>query len=287
MKIRFIINPIAGTGKQKNIKNYISKNFNNYDIIYTQYSGDAKKITLDAINNKFDIIISVGGDGTLNECVQASVNSNIVLGVIPCGSGNGFAKHIGMSTNPEKAIMQIKNSYVLMVDSCLANDKYFINVSGVGFDAHIANLFSKVKKRGLKQYINLIAKELSYKGKEYILKYNKTKKNINAYLIAFANSSQYGNNFNISPDAKIDDGLIDFVVVKSFPKWQIPFFIIKIVRGNIHKSKYVKIIKTNEMEILSKDTLIHLDGEPYQTSSHLKIKIIPKSLKILIPNEKK
>ena len=286
MKTRFIINPIAGTGKQKNITNYINKHFNDYDIVYTKKTGDAIKLSIEAKDKKFDSIIAVGGDGTLNECVQACVNSEIKLGIIPCGSGNGFANHIGMSSMPEKAMIQLNNSSILMIDSCIANKKYFINVSGIGFDAHIANLFSKIKTRGLKQYIRLIIRELKYNPKEYTIRYDKKEIHTNAYLIAFANASQYGNNFHISPESKIDDGLINFVIVKGFSKWHIPNFILKMSRGNLHNSKYVNIIKSKSIEILSNDTLIHLDGEPYTTSSPFNIKLLPKSLKMLIPNEK-
>ena len=243
MKIRFIINPISGTGKQKNIEKLISRHFNDYDIYYTKKPGDAKKYSANAVKSNFDAVVSVGGDGTLNECSSSLKNTNTALGVIPCGSGNGFAFHIGMNKHIETSLKQIKDSCVKEIDTCYINKNIFINVAGIGFDAHIAKLFSNLKTRGFINYIKLILKELKYKPKKFNLKYNKIDRNIKAYMISFANASQYGNNAKISPNAIIDDGNIDFVIVKDFPKWHIPFFLYKVMNGTIDKSNYVEIIR--------------------------------------------
>ncbi len=284
MKIRFIINPIAGNGKQKDITKNISFHMNNYELFYTKKQGDARKISKDAVKQKVDTVIVVGGDGTVNECVKSLKNTNTALGVIPCGSGNGFAYHIGMNKNIIKSIKQLEKAKVEIVDTCSVNGIEFLNVSGIGFDAHIANLFSKVRKRGFLTYLKLIFKEINYKPKQYQIEYGSINKKTKAFMISFANASQYGNNAQISPNADIKDGLIDFVIVKEFPKWMIPFFLIKIVMGRIHLSKYTEIIRTNKMKIITKQSLIHVDGEPYHVKSPVSIKLFEKSLKILIPN---
>ena len=225
MKIRFIINPISGTGKQKGIEDVIKKHLVfSYDIVYTKKCGDATILSKKAIKDKKDIVIAVGGDGTVSECSKALIGSDVAIGVIPCGSGNGFAYNIGMKKNIKKAILQLNISRFRTIDSCTADDEKFVNVSGIGFDAHIANLFANNRKRGFFNYLKLIIKELSYQPEYYKIEYNNTKKEVKAYLIAFANTSQYGNDFEISPFAKLDDGLIDFVIVKVFSKWKIPFF---------------------------------------------------------------
>jgi len=141
LKIRFIINPISGTGKQKRIEEFITKHLENFEIIHTQKAGDATRISREAANENIDTVIAVGGDGTVNECLKGLVNTNTALGVIPCGSGNGFAYHIGMERTIEKAVIQLKNTRIEIIDSCTANGVPFVNVSGIGFDAHIANLF--------------------------------------------------------------------------------------------------------------------------------------------------
>ncbi len=285
MKIRFIINPTSGTGRQRNIEKYISEHLEGYDIVYTQKAKDACRLSKEAVNDNIDIVIAVGGDGTVNECLQGLVNSKTALGVIPCGSGNGFAYHIGMRKKPEEAIIQLKNIRIEEVDTCRLNKIPFINVAGIGFDAHIANLFSKLKKRGFINYLILIYKELSYKSQKYTIEYNNIKKDVRAYMIAFANSSQYGNNAKISPMSNIKDGLINFVIVKDFPKWKIPHFLFKLFTGEIHLSSYVEIIKSKQIKIDVENTLVHLDGEPLKTKGPVNITLLHKSLKIIIPND--
>ena len=287
LKIRFIINPISGTGKQKGIEKYITKHLENSEIIYTQKAGDATRISKEAANENIDAIIAVGGDGTVNECLNGLVNTKTALGVIPCGSGNGFAYHIGMDRTIEKAVKQLKNIHIENIDTCTVNGVPFVNVSGIGFDAHIANLFLTLKERGFVKYAKLVIRELGYNAKEYTIQYNNIERRVKAYMIDFANASQYGNNARISPMADFKDGLIDFVIVKDFPKWKIPIFIYLLLTGKIHLSKHVEIIQCDKMTIKAENSLLHLDGEPFKTSNPIKVAILPKSLKILIPNEKK
>ena len=287
MKIRFIINPISGTGKQKGIEEYIAKHFENFEIIHTKKTGDATRISKEAAIEKIDAVIVVGGDGTVNECIKGLINTNTALGIIPCGSGNGFAYHIGMERTTEKAVIQLKNTRIEVIDSCTANGVPFMNVSGIGFDAHIANLFLTLTERGFVNYVKLIIRELRYNAKEYTMRYNNIERKVTAYMIAFANASQYGNDAIISPMADFQDGLIDFVILKEFPKWKIPFFLLKLATGKAHLSKYVEIIQCDKMTIKAENTLLHLDGEPYKASNPIEVAILPKSLKILMPNGKK
>ena len=285
MKIRFIINPIAGTGKQLKTKKYISKYLKNYEIYYTKKAGDASMISKDAVLKNVDAVVAIGGDGTVNECLKSLINTNTALGVIPCGSGNGFALHIGMNNNIKKAVKQLQKIEIEKIDSGFVNGMPFINVGGIGFDAHIAKLFGKLKKRGFYNYIKLILKELDFKPQTYHIKYDKINKKIIAYMISFANSSQYGNNIKISPTANIKDGLLDFVIVKKFPKWEIPFFLIKLALGKVHRSKYVEIIQTKKMTITSNNYLVHLDGESIHLDNPITVSLLKNSLIILKPNE--
>ena len=291
MKTKFIVNPISGTNKQKNISNDLKKHLDTkrfkYDITYTERQLHAKEITKKAVKEKYELIICVGGDGTLNEITSELIGTNVAVGVIPTGSGNGFALHNGVKRNIKLAIKQLNNSRIKKVDSANVNGKTFINVSGIGFDAHIANLFSKQKTRGFSKYIMLILKELNYLAKEYTIEYEKEKRKLKAILISFANASQYGNNFKISPNASITDGKLDFVLLKNIPKWKIPLLLFKIAIGQAHKSKYIEIISVKKMIIRTKENNIHLDGEPLKINTDLKISCINKSLHIFVPNEKK
>ena len=287
MKIRFIINPISGTGKQKGIEKYITKYIKDFEIVHTKKSGDATIISNNAAKENIDVVIAVGGDGTVNECLKSLVNTNTALGVIPCGSGNGFAYHVGMQSNIEKAVKQLNNSRIETIDSCTVNGFPFVNVSGIGFDAHIADLFLTLKVRGFFSYVKLILSELSYNAKEYSIFYNNIERKVKAYMIDFANASQFGNNAKISPRSDFQDGLIDFVIVNNFPKWKIPVILFMLLSGRLHLSKHVEIIQCKKMTIRTENTNLHLDGEPIKLSNPVVVTILPKSLKILMPNEKK
>lgn len=282
MKIRFIINPKAGKGKQKNIESLIKKNFNwkKYDIVYTKKSGGASILCEEAIKENINIIIAVGGDGTVNECAKIIINKDIALGVIPCGSGNGFAYHIGMPKNIIRSIKKLNKCQIQTIDSATVNSIPFVNVAGIGFDAHIAYLFSKIKTRGFISYIKLVMQELSYKAKEYTITHKSNKIKVYAFFIAFANSSQYGNDIKISPYSKNNDGKTDIIIIQKFPKWKIPLFLLQLYKGNIQENKYVQIISTKSIKIKHNDQHIHLDGEPTKVSNELEIKTHHKSLKI-------
>ena len=288
MKTKFIINPISGTGKQKNIKKlidqFINKEKYQYDISFTEGHLHAKEIAQQAVKENYELLIAVGGDGTVNEISSELIGTEIAMGVIPTGSGNGFAFHFGMNKKVIESIHQINKSEIKIIDSCTANGIPFVNVSGIGFDAHIAYLFANLIKRGFTNYIKLIYKELKYKARNYTIKYDGKTENINALLISFANATQYGNNFQISPNSEIDDGLIDFVVLKDLPRWKVPQILLIIAIGKANLSKYIRIIQTKKMTIISNDNIIHLDGEPTKINGELTIEVNPKSLKIFAPN---
>ena len=289
MKTKIIINPISGGGKNKDIEDIINKYLDKqrfqYDIHITTHPLHAKEIARQAIKEDYKAIIGVGGDGTINEIASEVIGTNISIGIIPNGSGNGFAFHFGTKKNIKESVLQLNSSQERTIDTGIANGESFINVSGIGFDAYIAKLFSISIERGLLNYIKLIFKNLGYKAQDYTIEYNDQRRKINAILISFANASQYGNNFKISPNAKTDDGLLDFVIINDMPRWKVPMFLLKIARGKIQDSRFVEIIKAKSMEIISNEEIIHLDGEPKSLKNDLTIKIKPQSLKILVPNE--
>ena len=288
MKTKFIINPISGSGENKMIelaiKKYVNKDQFLYDIIYTKEKGHAKKITEKCIEEKYDLIIVGGGDGTINEVISEIIFKNIAFGIIPIGSGNGLALHYNYK-DPIKCIKNLNSSQIKQIDSGIINNYPFVNVSGIGFDAHIANLFSKRKKRGLFNYIKLIFQEINYRAKKYTINYEDDTQEIDALLIAAANGSQYGNHLKISPKSKTDNGYLDYIIVEDMPKWNILYFLFLMAIGKIESSKFVTIIRCKQMTINTNKNYLHLDGEPKELEGEINIKIIPKSLKIFLPNE--
>lgn len=289
MKLRFIINPISGLRDNSKIAELVKENLNlnkfQYDLFYTERKKHAIELSQKAVEEKIDVVIAVGGDGTLNECAQAIIGTQTALSVIPRGSGNGFAHHLNIEQDVINCIKNLNKSTISKVDSCTANGKPFVNVSGIGFDAHIAHLFSKVTIRGFSSYIKLVLKEcILYPSKEYIIKFDNQQRKVNAFMISWANSSQFGNNAVISPESKIDDGYFEICIIKKLPRILIPIILFRLFNKSIQRSKYIEIIKCKEAQILCDDGRSHLDGETYNLGSEINIKINPLSLKIFTQN---
>jgi len=288
-KIRFIINPASGNKNKAGIEHIINKlldiNKFSYDIKYTTHRFHATEIARDAVKDGFYMVVAIGGDGTVNEISKALINSEVLFAIIPIGSGNGLARFLNIPLKIESAIKTINTCKCFKMDTIQINDEYFVNMAGVGFDAHIAHLFANYGKRGLKSYIRLIIKEFStYKNKTYQLIIDNKPITVNAFLISFANSSQFGNNAHIAPLAEINDGLVDICILKKFAWWKSMFIAIHMFSKTLVKSKYYQVIKAKEIEITMPENLqMHIDGDPIIFNSIAKIKINPESLNIIIP----
>jgi len=285
MKTKIIINPISGTQKHRNVHKIFEKYLKNYEIVYTEYQNHAFEISK-KLDEKFDRVIVAGGDGTINECVRGLIDKDVTLATLPCGSGNGFSLHNKIDTNLDNAIKNIDSYKEIKSDVWTINDIPFINVSGIGFDAMIANNFSKLKNRGFSSYIKLVLKNvISYKPQKYNIEIDHKQINTDAFFIAFANASEYGNGALISPKSNISDGLLDIIIVKKFNKFLIPKLIYYIFKKKIHKFSKV-IIKQGKMISIdpsSKESfLVHLDGEPKKISGVLKIRKSKSKMKVLI-----
>ena len=286
MKFLFIINPNAGTTKKKKVITHIhaALPINDFDIIY--WNAPKQDIVLDIKNNinNVDIVVAVGGDGTVNVVAQALINTDTVLGIIPSGSGNGLARYLGIPLEIKKAIASLYAGNTITIDTCLVNDKRFLSTCGVGFDAQVSSLFSHSSKRGFWSYaciaFNLYWK---YKLEEYKLIIDKKSMYKKAFLITFANSSQFGNNAIIAPKADIQDGIMDIIIVKSFPFYHMIPIGIKLFNNTIHHSKYVETLQVKSVRLIkSKAGVVQYDGEPTHIGKILDVKIVPKSLKVSI-----
>lgn len=288
-KILFIINPKSGTGNKRNIpsllKKYLDRDKFSHEIMHTNYAGEATKISAEN-RDKYDIIVAIGGDGTINEVAGPLTNSNTVLGIIPCGSGNGLARHLKIPRNIKRAIKLLNKRCVATIDTINLDERVFLNVAGVGFDAHIAQLFANSKKRGFLSYAKLAMKEIrKFISVDYQLIIDGQEKLEKApFLISVANSTQYGNNAHIAPNALIADGLMDVCVLRKVPAWYYPVLIYRMFTGTLTKSKYYQTWQGKEVQIkLLNDAHgkhMHIDGDPYAVSKHMKLSVNPLSLKV-------
>lgn len=287
--ILFIINPISGTGKHKTVENIIHEELDkskfNPRIVYTDGPFQATALCKEAVEQGIEVIVAVGGDGTVNEIGQALVGTNSSLGIIPTGSGNGLARHLKIPFNIKKAIRVINQYNLRKIDTATVNDKVFLSIAGIGYDAFVAKKFSKASKRGFFSYFRIVSGEYpSYKPRKYVLKVDGKTITRRALLIAFANSNQFGNNTSIDPKATIDDGYIDLCILRRIPLLLIPFFVPLLFTKMFHKTQYIEIIRAKEATITrKKGKTMHFDGDPITMGKKLEMKVNPLSLNIIIP----
>jgi diacylglycerol kinase (ATP) len=287
-KIVFIINPVSGTERKEHIVTLIHQCFKlskiQYDIAYTNFSGHATELTRQAIEQKYDVVVAVGGDGTINEIAQALIKTKTALAIIPQGSGNGLARHLGIPLNTEEAIKRVLEPNKMLIDAATANGNLFFCTSGIGFDAHISASFAARTFRGLGGYAYFTLKELfAYKPLTYTLEFDGNKIEREAFLIAFANAAQYGNNAYIAPQANIQDGKLDICIINSFPKIQTPQLAWQLFNRTLPQNQYVEIYKADKIKI-SFDRAIpaHIDGESKGLGTTIEYQSISKALTIWV-----
>jgi len=285
-KALFIINPISGGKKKDQVPALIKKILDHTQfeatIVYTERAMHGGDLAKDAVG-VYDYVIAVGGDGTVNEIASAIVGTNIALGIIPFGSGNGLARFLGIPIDTGKSIEAINAERGEVIDSAKLNGQRFFNLAGMGFDAHIAEVFSHDKNRGFWAYIKSSFREISnYKAETYHINIDGTEYVRDAFMLSIANSSQFGNNAHVSPYASVQDGLLDVCIIKQFPLWRFIEMGIRMFAKTADKSKYVEIIRGKNVTIRrSTDGPVHLDGEPQTIGTEANIEIVPASLRII------
>lgn len=292
-KILFIINPVSGIGKQKtveqSVENVLDKEKFDYQIAYTEYAHHATEIAKDATNKRFDIVVAVGGDGSINDCVRGLIGSKIKLGIIPAGSGNGLARCLHIPLDVNKAIEVINNCNSINMDTVRVNGYDYASISGIGFDALIAKQFTGNKTRGFQTYLKLILQDyLNYKPQKYKLLIDGEEIETEALFISFANSNQFGYNAVVAPKASVSDGLLDVSIVKKVPLALAPLVVQFMFFRNFDKSPYVRTYSARNVRVTDfSDGLINLDGEALEfTDNELEFTVNPSSLNVIIPDEK-
>lgn len=287
-KIAFIINPISGTKSKAKVLRYIRTHpvLRNEDLLLykTKCAGDAITASKKFADEGYDVVVAVGGDGTVNEVAQGVINTNTVLGIIPMGSGNGLARDLKVPMNFEKAVDLLASGKAVTIDGGKINDQLFFCTSGVGYDALVGNCFAQAKSRGLVTYAKIsMSKFFGYKPQNYRLTVNGNEINTKAFLITIANASQWGNDVRIAPEADMQDGLFDVVVVSPFPLYTAPSLGIRIFRKSIHRSRFVQVIKCKNILIeRENDGYIHFDGEPGFSGKKLEFNVLPSVLKVMV-----
>jgi YegS/Rv2252/BmrU family lipid kinase len=288
-KLFFIVNKYSGGGFHPDVEGKIIEQCEKHNIEcsieFTQGRGHATTLASEAVSqNKFDRIIAVGGDGTVNEVAQGMLLSPVPMGIIPKGSGNGLARHLRIPMKTAAAIESLFTSRVIEMDTFRLNGKLSLNVSGVGFDGHIANIFGSEKKRGFKGYAKHVLKQfLGFEEFEVEIITDKETLKRNAFVVAIANSSQYGNNARIAPAASVCDQLLHVSILKKIPLYRFDF-VFSFFGGTIDQSAYCQVVEAKKLTLrLQHPVAYHVDGEPCGQNSLFDIQLLPASLKMIVP----
>ncbi|MCX6325659.1 MAG: YegS/Rv2252/BmrU family lipid kinase [Bacteroidia bacterium] len=283
-KALFILNPNSGVPPVNFIvSKELDRRKNELSYIKSLSVDDTEFLIKENLN-KHNVFIAAGGDGTVHTVASKLVGSEKILGVLPLGSGNGFAKEFGFKLNLRSLLSDIKKADSIDIDVIEINDKLCLNVAGIGLDSFVAHSFNELKLRGFVPYVWLTLKaflqlrpfHVTIKCEGEIIVSEKL------FVLTIANTRQFGNNAFIAPEARPNDGKIDIVLIKPFPKILGSLFIIRLFTKRINKSKYVRHIQTDkEIVIETEETRFHIDGEPLKISGEVIVRIKREALKVL------
>ena len=292
-RIIFVVNPISGTqGKKailKCIDERLDRSIYDYSIVKTEYAGHATQIAANAVREKVDVVVAIGGDGTINEIARSLVHTETVLGIIPCGSGNGLARHLRIPMDPKAAIDVINRGYELCIDYGKINNILFFCTCGVGFDAFISLKFADSGKRGLLTYLeNTLHESLRYQPETYEIENEEGTVKYKAWLIACGNASQYGNDAYITPQASLTDGLMDVTIMEPFTVLDVPSLSFQLFNKTIDQNSRVKTMRAKKIKIhRANDGVMHFDGDPLMAGKELEVEIVPSGLRVIAAEKKK
>ena len=285
--ITFIINPISGTHSKDEIPNIIESTLDmeqfNYELRFTEYAGHAAEIAHECAEKGQEIVAAVGGDGTVNEVARSLTHTNTALAIVPCGSGNGLARHLCLPMDARKTIEFINACNIEDFDYGVINGLPFFCTCGMGFDAFISLKFAEAGKRGPITYVENVLKEgLKYKPETYVVEDETGKMRHKAFLIACANASQYGNNAYIAPGATMKDGEMDVIIMEPFDVLDAPQIAADLFMKTLGNNSKIKTFRAKQIHIHRKEPgAIHFDGDPMMTGTDIDVHIEHNGIKIL------
>ena len=290
--IAFIINPISGAKETQNAKRKLPKLIMQTldmeqwlpNIVFTEYAGHATELAHQYARMGFDAVVAVGGDGTVNEVARGLKDTKTALGILPMGSGNGFARHLNIPIRPQKALEMINHSEPINVDYGLANGRLFVSTCGTGFDAVVADNFAGSNKRGFMTYLqNTLKVAFSYQPQTYHIVGDGLDVTHKAFLITFANANQWGYEAMIAPKASVQDGKMDIMLMSSQAILGSASLALRLFTGSIDNSYFMDTIRAKEITLEREEVApFHIDGDPVEMDKDIHIKIVADGLKVLV-----
>lgn len=290
-KIVFVYNPISGGRRLipvvPIIERFTNRDLYDFEIVSTDHKGHSTELARQYAAKNYDAVIAVGGDGTVNEVGCGLIGTDTALGIIPCGSGNGLARHLGIPIDPYKAVKWLNKSRFTEIDYGMMENQPFFCTCGVGFDAKVSDAFSKSSSRGILTYLESIMKEIAtYHNETYKLSFDNSSETFEAFFITCANADQWGNNAYIAPTASLQDGLLDVIAAHPFTVIDAPLIAFQLFNRLIDKNPKVDVRKCSRVTITrDSEGPAHFDGEPVMMGKVIHIELVSGGLKVLIPDK--
>ena len=280
--VAFIINPFSAKKNYQPFLDALQEQVEDPNFYISKSLAGTEKFIKDHFDTT-DIFVAVGGDGTISSVAKQLINTGKILAIFPAGSGNGFSNENNFSKNLDELLVKIKANQFREIDTFKVNNLLSINVSGTGFDGKVVKQFEKTS-RGFKNYIKISIKTFfNFNPIQVKFKTEEFKKHDGDYLMLnIANTRQFGNNAYIAPHASTVDGLVEIVLVKKFPLYYGALFAVRMFSKNLKEDEYITYLSVPEIAFTVNTNDWHLDGEYNEISSPIQIKVLPKSLKILI-----
>ena len=284
-----IINPVSGIGSKDKIPRLIDMVVNqelcDVSNVMSEYAGHAREIAAMAVDKQFDVVVAIGGDGTINEVGSALCGTHTALAIVPSGSGNGLARHLRIPMNASRALLLLNDGVAGSFDYCTINGKPFFCTCGMGFDAEVSYRFANEGTRGFITYIKTaLAEYIKYKPQEYLIDIDGAKLREKAFVIACCNAAQYGNNAYIAPRATMQDGLIDVTVMHPFSFIESPLIGARLFLRQLGQDHHVSIYRGKRIVIdRDHDDIIHIDGDPVMMPRQLVFENVTKGINIIVP----
>ncbi len=289
-QVMFIVNPVSGVKKSQNsieqiIEANLDASFFDWTVNYTDSADHAFQLSTEAVAAGYDIIASVGGDGTANKVIKGAYGSTSAVAIIPAGSGNGLARFLKIPIDLGESIALINRQHYKHIDTVTVNEELFASIAGVGFDALVARKFAKAGRRGFLTYFRIAMQAYpAYRPRNYKMIIDGVEVRRRALFVSFANSNQFGYNTVIAPDALADDGMMDVCIVKKAPIITAPYILGLLWRNKLDDSGYLEVIRAKEVLLTrNRNRSINLDGEPVKVGKDLKITVNPLTLKVIVP----
>lgn len=292
-RVVFIINPISGikriVSKQTLIDTFLDKDKFEPTYLITGYAGHAVSLAAQCAEQGYDIVVAVGGDGTVNEVGRGLIHTGVPMGIIPCGSGNGLARHLGIPLDFMAAVRWLGKTRILDIDYGLMNGRPFFTTCGVGFDALVSYKFAQGKGRGKLRYLeNILHEVLKYHNETYRLIIDGEETDMEAFLVTCANADQWGNNAYIAPTASLQDGMLDISVIPHFTAADVPMLAFQLMNKQLDKNPKFFSTKCRDLVIVRQgEGVAHFDGDPLRLENEIRICVHPGGLRVAAPDKKR